>query len=281
MIPFKRILFPVDFSEACRAVVPYVKGMAERFGSELTLMHAYQPPAVLYGELGPADLGWPELAHHAADRLLLFGQEHFPGATTLVEEGGPGDAIPRVVERQGIDLVMMPTHGHGPLRRMLLGSVVSKVMHDAGCSVWTAAPAAQAAHWPCKMILCALPWDGEAVGVARAAQALAGAFGARLTLMHAVEVPPATFELDVTPFREQLKAGAQRFLGNIQEEAAPSADVLVVDGHGTAKMVHDEALRLGADLVVVGRGHAQARFSFLSSGLYGIVREATCPVLSI
>ena len=281
MIPFRRILFPVDFSDASRSIVPYVKGMSEHFGAELTLMHAYQPPAVLYGELGPADLGWPELAHKVEERLEKFADEFFPGATLLLEEGGPGDAIPRVVERQGIDLVMMTTHGHGPFRRMLLGSVAAKVLHDAGCSIWTAAPAARTAHWPVKSMVCALPWDGEAQGVAMAAASLAKSFDARLALMHAVEVPPPTFELDVTPFREQLRAGAKRFLTTVQEEAAPSAEIIVVDGHSTASLVRDEAEKRAADLVVVGRGHAQARLSFLSSGLYGIVRESVCPVLSM
>lgn len=281
MIPFRRILFPVDFSEASLQVVPYVQGMVKHFGSDLTLMHAYLPPAVLYGELGPADFGWPELARHAEQRLHAFAAEHFPKTTVLLEEGGPGDAIPRVVEHHGIDLVMMPTHGHGPLRRALLGSVAAKVIHDAGCTIWTAAPAAQTAHWPVKAVLCALPWDAEAVGVARAAAALAKSYGASLTLMHSVEVPPATFEFDVTPYREQLRGGAERFLTTVRDEAGIEAEIVVADGHGTATLIREEAIRRAADLIVVGRGHAQARFAFLSSGLYGIIRESVCPVLSI
>ena len=32
---------------------------------------------------------------------------------------------------------MMPTHGCGPLRRFLLGSVTAKVLHDVSTAVWT------------------------------------------------------------------------------------------------------------------------------------------------
>ena len=35
------------------------------------------------------------------------------------------------------DLIMMPTHGYGPFRRFLLGSVTAKILHDATCPVWT------------------------------------------------------------------------------------------------------------------------------------------------
>jgi hypothetical protein len=46
-------------------------------------------------------------------------------------------AIHRVIQYQGADLVMLPTHELGPLRRFLLGSVAAKVLHDESAVVWT------------------------------------------------------------------------------------------------------------------------------------------------
>src|ERR1700692_2096788 len=63
----------------------------------------------------------------------LFGCRGVPCITT-------GDPAVRIIEhaRNGRhDLIMMPTHGYGPFRRFLLGSVTAKVLHDVECPVWT------------------------------------------------------------------------------------------------------------------------------------------------
>ena len=41
MLPFKRILFPVDYSDRCRSVVPYVNDMVEHFSASLAVVHAH------------------------------------------------------------------------------------------------------------------------------------------------------------------------------------------------------------------------------------------------
>lgn len=79
MLPFRKILFPVDYSEPCRAVVPYVKEIAHRFSAEVTLVHAYPPILLPYGDLAvdpvlPEDILGYELA-----RMKAFALEMFPG----------------------------------------------------------------------------------------------------------------------------------------------------------------------------------------------------------
>ena len=51
-----------------------------------------------------------------------------------------GDAATEIVQfamRENVDLIAMPTRGCGVFRKMLLGSVTAKVLHDASCPVWT------------------------------------------------------------------------------------------------------------------------------------------------
>ena len=140
MLPFKRILFPVDYSEPCRAIVPYVKDMVEHFGAELSLLHAYGPEALAYSQLAIADPDLPAAAReHEQNRLRQFAQKMFPGqdAECIAELGEAGAAIHKVARNRGTDLVMLATHGRGPVRRFLLGSIAAKALHDLGAAVWT------------------------------------------------------------------------------------------------------------------------------------------------
>jgi len=124
MLPFKRILFPVDYSPACTAMAPYVKDMTRHFGADLTLLHAYAlAPAfvnrdiesvLVYSDPAYAD---PQVMQEARrlekQRLSEFAAQVFPGLRVELstEEGEAGTVIHRILEHQGADLVMMPTRG--------------------------------------------------------------------------------------------------------------------------------------------------------------------------
>src|SRR5258708_20180031 len=64
MKSFRHILFPVDFSDRCRSVRPFVQTLAERFQAKLTLLHVVHIPAACYGgfEAGdPVIMGLPTM----------------------------------------------------------------------------------------------------------------------------------------------------------------------------------------------------------------------------
>lgn len=286
MLPFRRILVPVDYSAPCRAVMPYVADTARHFAAELTLVHAYGPEALAASELALTNPELPEQAHAAEkDRLDDFAKEAFPNrdVETVAALGEPGTVIKNLIHKQGTDLIMMATHGRGPLRRMLLGSVTAKVLHDVTTPVWTnvaEALAGNPAAVPYRSILCAIDETAESECVLRAGAAIAASYGARLSLVHVVEMPPASWEIDVTSIRSQLLEAAEFQLRELQASLGAHATYSVVEG-AVAGSVCREAARVHADLIVAGRGHAQATFSRIWSNLYGIVREAPCPVLSI
>ncbi|MFN7921179.1 MAG: universal stress protein [Bryobacteraceae bacterium] len=288
MLPFRKIVFAVDFSDACKAVVPYVKEAVERNKADLTLVHAFDVAPVVYGEFGAiAATGFPpyqELRKSECTRLQEFAREYFPARPQMMlEDGEPGSVITRVVKQNGADLIMLPTHGWGPFRRLLLGSVTAKVLHDVSSAVWTSAHAEQPEHkphLPYQNIVCALNTDDEAPAIAQAAAAIAKSYGANLSLVHVIEPPPAAWEIDWAPYRKAVIDAADADLRRIKREANIDATVTIVDGPA-ADGVRNAAIERRADLVIVGRGQSQKTIGRIWSHLYGIVREAPCPVLSI
>ncbi len=287
MLPFHKILFPVDYSAPCQAVIPYVKEMACHFSAELTVCHAYAPMAAIeQDQLLVTD---PELEAKARalqqDRLRQFACQAFPGQTieTMVELGEPGVVIDRLAQQQRADLVMLATRGHGPVRRFLLGSITAKVLHDVSAAVWTGAGAVLSDHpaqLPYRSIVCALDDSQEAEGVLRAASSIASAYRAQLWIVHVVPTPPAYPDIDLEEHTRQLNEASQSRLRELKAKLGVDAphsviDALLSDG------IHHEVMRRKADLLVTGRGHSIGTFSRLWSHLYPIIRDSPCPVLSI
>ncbi len=287
MLPFRKILFPVDYSAPCQAVIPYVQEMACHFSAELTVCHAYAPlAAIAQSELLITD---PELQAKARDleedRLRQFASQVFPGqrTETIVELGEPGSVIDRVAQQQRADLVMLATRGHGPVRRFLLGSITAKVLHDVSAAVWTGVGAALSDHpvrIPYQSIVCALDDSHEAEGVLRAAASLASAYRAQLWIVHVVPTPPAYPDVDLGDHTEELKEASQVRLRELKAKLGVDAPHTVIDallGDG----IHHEVVRRKADLLITGRGHSIGTFSRLWSHLYSIIRDSPCPVLSV
>jgi nucleotide-binding universal stress UspA family protein len=260
--------------------------MMHRFSSELTLVHAYGLGALARSELAITEPNFSEeLRNIEQGRLREFAAEMFAGqhVESIVELGEPGAIVDRVVQRQGVDLVMLATHGLGPVRRFLLGSVAAKILHDISAAVWTGAGSVLAGHAPripYKSILCALDDTDEARTVLKAAAAFAGDHNAKLSLVRVVEMPPVSFTIDLGAYENELTEAAKFNLRELKGELGVDAPHAVLVA-AVADGVCQEAVRTNADLIVVGRGCAQTALRRMFSQLYSIVRQSPCPVLSI
>ena len=82
---------------------------------------------------------------------------------------------------------MLPTHGLGVFRRLLVGSVTSKVLHDATCAVWTAAHAEtqRSPHLP-QRVLCAVDGTSKSAALLQWADAFCHVLDARVSALHVV-----------------------------------------------------------------------------------------------
>jgi len=141
MQAFQKILFPVDMSDSCTAAAPFVEALVKRFNAELTLLHVLEMPAGYvtdwYGYMALVDTDAVRGARQS--ELEFYLKDKFEGLKVgrLMLEGDAAREITGYAQYNGTDLIMLPTHGLGMFRSLLLGSVTAKVLHDAACPVWT------------------------------------------------------------------------------------------------------------------------------------------------
>jgi len=282
---FKHILFPIDFSDRCNTAVPFVAEMARRNGAKITLISVAHP--YFTGGLEAAPIIDPQLILDDVKVQLdnTFTTE-FAGLPVdrVAILGDPEREITDFVAAHKVDLVMMPTHGYGPFRQLLLGSVTSKVLHDSHVPVWTAAHSSEAAdhnHIAMRRVLCAVDTNPASIELMRWAAGLCKNLGAALRLVHAVPSIEAWPERQMDQeFEETLRENARRTIQNL--EKAADIEVPVCVGAGTVPdVVRQEALQHGSDLVIIGRGALQETLGRLRTHSYGIIRNAPCPVLSV
>src|SRR5580692_11148287 len=183
MLPFKKILFPVDYSEHSAGAARYVEAFAGRFDAEVVMLHSVDFPH--YND-SLADIS-PARKREQLDAFLEKEFEYFR-VDRVIQRGDPARSILKVATEKHCDLIMMPTHGLGGFRRFLLGSVTAKVLHDADCPVWTGAHLESAPPLDkieFRVFVCAVSSETYAQKVLAAAIEFANEYRAKLAVVHA------------------------------------------------------------------------------------------------
>jgi nucleotide-binding universal stress UspA family protein len=292
MPSLSRILVPVEFSPRCRGAVQYAEALSSHFHSEIVLLHVVIPPlanfssfeAMAYSSAG--DLAQEIAAQRTVDL------EAFPciaadnaAVRRVVLEGDPTQTIVEFAATEKCDLIVMPTHGYGPFRRFLLGSVTAKVLHDAICPVWTgphmeSAPDYSTVHF--RNIVCAIDLGLHSREVLCWAAGFAREFGAHLSIIHAIPASATRlggFYFD-PDWRTQLTRTAMERIGFLRQEMEIEGSVAIEAGEAPV-VVGSAVEALKADLLVIGRGSTPHAHGHLPTHAYAIVRESSCPVVSV
>jgi nucleotide-binding universal stress UspA family protein len=134
------LLVAADFSDCGRSAVEYAVQLADRFGSEVTLLHVAEP--VAYGldfTLGHALTGQAFRKQCEESMAQLAGLFSGRGLSARHEvlSGIPGDVIRLVARERGSDAIVMGTHGRRGWSHMRFGSVAEAVIRYADCPVFT------------------------------------------------------------------------------------------------------------------------------------------------
>jgi nucleotide-binding universal stress UspA family protein len=284
MTNFRHILFPVDFSDRCNGAAPFVDNLARRCGAKVTLLAVAQP--VYAGGLDGAAIVAPqERLSSLKAQLDAYFQASFLDLQVdrVAELGEPAHVINEYALTHDVDLVMMPTHGYGPFRQLLLGSTTAKVLHDLPLPVWTTANKGDAPdrmHLEPRKILCAVDGSLHSAAVIQSAAALAKELGGSMRLVHVVPGMEAWPERQMDmELEEDLRHAARTNIETIAASLGIDAQLCVKSGT-VADGLADEATRHGSDLLVIGRGKMQDTLGRLRTHVYGIIRLSPCPVLS-
>lgn len=287
MKPIRRILFPTDFSRRCQTVAPAVASWAKFHKAKVVLFHVLHVPITAYGHFGTysAMVDFTSLQKQAEDALgNLYGSE-FDGIDVerVVVTGQPTEEIIKYVHHHPVDLIMLPTHGSGKLRALLLGSVAASVLHDADCPVWTDAHVLTEGHVPeaPTSILCGVDLKAKSLQLMAAAHFFAHEYGAELNFVHVVLPIEGTGELwpPLEWMGDRIKKAKEDFAALAKQEHVRT-DVEVVEGQ-VGQVLHDFAMRHRSDLIVIGRDVMHERFGRFRTHSYDIIRRSPCPVLSI
>ncbi|HXE65222.1 MAG TPA: universal stress protein [Bryobacteraceae bacterium] len=288
MLKLQKILFPMDFSERSRAAAPFVLSLAQRYEAQVILLHVFEPPPANYAGMGvlyPEIYDFDDMRGDLLPKLVEFAATELPKVDMAcrVELGSVAAVITEYADANQIDLIAMPTHGYGPFRRALLGSVTAKVLHDARVPVWTSAHAPEPshrAHPKPRFILAALDMQPESQHTLEAALQLGRESGAHVEIVYVAPEGEISQEHAESRMAELIARVEREQSATVAEYEEAQADV-VVDGGSIAQFIRRAALRQRSDLIVIGRGCIQGGLSRLRANAYTIIREAPCPVFSV
>jgi len=285
----KRILVATDFSEPAGRALEAALALAARTKAELHVIHALEVALPLfepYAVVLPAD--WIGEARRLAKEKLEAAHAKVTArglsGTTHLGDVPAAHAIAERARALGADLVVMGTHGHTGLKHVLLGSVAERTVEYAPCAVWTVEGEAAAAS-P-RTIVVGNDFSEAGGEALQAAAEWARLFGARLHVVHALQIPMPLIAPYEVAIPEGIIEGARREAQRQLEQAAKSVTGVTVTTELASTPAHaalaDAAARLPAELIVTGsRGLTGLKHALLGSVAERTVRYAPCSVLTV
>ena len=144
MISIQQILVATDFSETSETALRYATTLAEAFHARLDVLHVVEEPfgyvASTHGYIPEVDAFRETLNKAAREQLhnVLTPEEVQRWQARLsLRPGTPYVEIVRFAKDHAVDLIVLGTHGRGPVWHALLGSVAERVVRNAHCPVLT------------------------------------------------------------------------------------------------------------------------------------------------
>jgi nucleotide-binding universal stress UspA family protein len=292
-MPFTKILVALDFSAPSKKALSYGLAWAEQYKAKLILAHIVpDSSALLYAfptELSDIEKDQSAKAKQEIDKLVPAKTAAKLNVKTIVRIGGIEEELLRIVADEGLDLMVLGTHGRRYLGRWFIGSVTEHMLRKVPVPLLTVShiePETLITSLPLEQIVYATDLSEPADGGLNVAIELARKTAARLTVIHVIDDedrlswgPALLAYLD----RDKLIQEAQTKLHELiaRHNTGLHIEAVVVEGKPYRKII-DLSEQQKADLIVLNLQNKSALDrALLGSTAERVVRLAHTPVLSL
>jgi len=290
------ILVPLDGSAFGEFALAPALELARRRDARLVLVSVQDPvPAFAFGEWHADPRAWRErYIEGVAERLA---SETEVDVETRLQVGPVERELIGVIEEVEPDLVVLSTHGRGPLSRFWIGSVADHLVRHAPRPVLLVRPDDDEEPDPFResrfrSILVPLDESPEAEAVLPAVRSLIGEEGVRFHLLHVVHFPtelvsaypPDTVKLNeeiVEEGYEEAKVYLDRIAEELRDEGLVVETEVRVEVHPATGVIR-AAEEGGVDMVAMAtRGRGGLERTILGSVTDKVIRALDRPVLTL
>jgi nucleotide-binding universal stress UspA family protein len=305
---YRSILVPLDGSNFGEHALPLAATLARRAGAGLTLAHVHEPAATLYGEGAIVLSEELDQIYRQQTRAYLdsvqarLGDVAPASITTKLLEGGVIEAVASQVSEEKVDLVVMTTHGRGPLGRFWLGSVTDKLVRQLSVPLLLVHPAATVPDLSVERVVqhIMVPLDGSELAerILAPTTALGELMNSDYTLLRVVKPVhpslPYTEGMSIAQMAGEILDRIEMLQGEVRKEAQEYLNGIAgrlrartlrvqtriaVEEHPGTAILHEAATH-DADLIAI-ETHGRAGLSrlFLGSVADKVLRGSTIPIL--
>lgn len=276
----KRILLATDLSLSAESLsaLPYVRGIAEMFGSSVFLWHALNEER---DEAGAEMMKSDRMEKRAREKLQGLArtvQLQTLDVSTVVDDGAVAGELPKIIREQNIDLVVARTSGRRGLQRILYGSVVDEICRVSSCPVLTVGPyLLPRREIRFKRIIVPTDLSQHSQRVLPAVVCLARRCGSCVTVLHVMRE-----SWGARSDAAEVERGARRVMGHSFEPQLAGLDVeLVCEPGDPVDTILRIAREKSADLIALGINNAfEPGIQMCPSVASRVLSEAHCPVLT-
>jgi nucleotide-binding universal stress UspA family protein len=134
----KNVLVAVDGTEGSLKAAAFARDLARRFEAELTLLHVVEPyPSASLTAFGVSSSDFYSTELRKAEIFVrdLASELGIENAEQVIEMGAPSEVICQEADERSVDHIVLGSHGHGKIARLMMGSVSARVTSLSNRSV--------------------------------------------------------------------------------------------------------------------------------------------------